>query len=1132
MAAADQHIRDEALDPIKSFIVTAPAGSGKTELLTQRLLSLLSTVSVPEEILAITFTKKAASEMRQRVLTGIRKGLSPEPELVHEKATWALARTVLERDSKLGWHLLENPNRLRVQTIDSFCASLSRQMPLLSSMGGAPEVTEDSSQLYLEATRNLLSRLEQEGELPEILGRLLLYFDNNLQRLQNILISMLSQRDQWLPHVISGAISIRENQELLKSRLEDGLRHLVVDGIQRASDLIPEHWWSELYPLGEYLAENLRETDSDNELVNIVAFLESRDIHEDALPGWRSFAELILTKQGGVRKSLSKAQGFLAQTAFKTVDEKQLAKANKDVAKGLLEAFAIDPRRVQRLALLKLLPSPNFSDMQWKTIGDLCQLLPQLVSELFLVFQQKGQVDFIQIAASADEALGDDLEPTELSLKLDYGMQHILVDEFQDTSLSQIRLLDKLTATWQPDDNRTVFLVGDAMQSIYRFRASDVSLFLKVKAQGLSNVELKPLNLTVNFRSQAKLVEWVNLTFEQGFPPQDDISLGAIQYSPSIPFKSSLEQDAVLIHLFEKNETQDHQRAEANKIAEQITQIRNTDPTASIAILIRSRAQVLPVGHALRCANVPIQAVDIDPLATNEAVVDLCSLTRAILHPGDKIAWFALLRAPWCGLTLKALQLLDDYGNNENAIYFKLLSYIDSDEIPADDKLRLTKIISVLRPIIERRWRKPLRQVLTGAWQALGGLQIYPETELTNIESYLDLVEGAVEDGSLADFSSIEAKLQALYVKADVQSINPVQITTLHKSKGLQYDYVFIPGLDRRTRGDDKKLLLWKERVDHSGDIALVMAPVESTGSESDPIYRCLAAEEKERAALESTRLLYVGCTRAIKQLHLLGAVKKDGEKISEPKNSLLASIWPQVDDNHPIEATSVISTETLEGASTDLKRVSSNFEAQEFQLDDSLAHYRIPESTNEGSNIPDLSWELKTEAKVGTLAHRVFRQFVLSGLDSYRQRDSVELRAAWQAQLTTLGMTPDFMEDSLDYLQLAVTNALYDTEAEWLFKDEYKNSATEMELGFKSKKGIRKLIIDRFFTDEYGVNWIVDYKLSAPASGDNVGSFLEKQAETYREIMMLYKKAARGLFDGDTRAALYFPMIKTLYKY
>ena len=144
----DLEERQKALDPTKSFLVQAPAGSGKTELLIQRYLRLLSGVEYPEQIISMTFTRKAAEEMKRRILEALKNGMiQTQPESSHQRETWELARHVLERDRKNDWRLLENPNQLKILTIDSFCAGLIRQMPIVSWGGGPLDIMENADDL-------------------------------------------------------------------------------------------------------------------------------------------------------------------------------------------------------------------------------------------------------------------------------------------------------------------------------------------------------------------------------------------------------------------------------------------------------------------------------------------------------------------------------------------------------------------------------------------------------------------------------------------------------------------------------------------------------------------------------------------------------------------------------------------------------------------------------------------------------------------------------------------------------------------------------------------------------------------------------------------------------------------------
>ena len=140
---ADSAARERALDTSTSFIVQAPAGSGKTELLIGRYLKLLQTVDSPASVVAITFTRKAAGEMRARVIQALRRAnAGVAPDAAHELATYEIARDVLDHDRLLGWNLLRNPAQMRIETIDALCGGITRRMPWLSRFGAMPDVSE------------------------------------------------------------------------------------------------------------------------------------------------------------------------------------------------------------------------------------------------------------------------------------------------------------------------------------------------------------------------------------------------------------------------------------------------------------------------------------------------------------------------------------------------------------------------------------------------------------------------------------------------------------------------------------------------------------------------------------------------------------------------------------------------------------------------------------------------------------------------------------------------------------------------------------------------------------------------------------------------------------------------------
>ena len=172
--ALDRAARRRAIEPGGSFVVQAPAGSGKTTLLTLRYLRLLSDVERPEQVVAITFTRKAAAEMRHRIVGALRLAAAPLPPGADERLQelHRHGRAALERSRERGWGLEDNPARLHVQTIDGLNHWLARRLPLAARIGGSSSVVDDARPLYAEAARRTVTRLDGEGPVSEGLQRL------------------------------------------------------------------------------------------------------------------------------------------------------------------------------------------------------------------------------------------------------------------------------------------------------------------------------------------------------------------------------------------------------------------------------------------------------------------------------------------------------------------------------------------------------------------------------------------------------------------------------------------------------------------------------------------------------------------------------------------------------------------------------------------------------------------------------------------------------------------------------------------------------------------------------------------------------------------------------------------------
>src|SRR5690606_11017266 len=373
------------------------------------------------------------------------------------------------------------------------------------------------------------------------------------------------------------------------------------------------------------------------------------DCDPQAAPLWLALTRTLLTTGDDWRKQVDKRCGF---PAGNNADEKKLCKARKESMLQLLEAMRSDDVLLEALIGLRHLPDAQYSELQWQILRQLMLLLPLLAAQLKVIFQQRGEVDYTEVAQAALYALGEAENPGELMLRLDARIRHILVDEFQDTSSSQFQLLEKLLEGWQEHNatdemQQTLFIVGDGMQSIYGFRAANVGLFLGARRRGVNGVPLHDAPLRVNFRSTPTIVDWVNQVFVRAFPSEEKIARGAVRYETSNAFNDDAAGREVRV--FDLSDDPDREREAAHCVT-LVRQALNATSDGSIAILVRNRSHLRAIVPALSAAAISWRATDIDPLITRTAVRDLLTLFKALSNLADRIAWLALLRSPLIGL--------------------------------------------------------------------------------------------------------------------------------------------------------------------------------------------------------------------------------------------------------------------------------------------------------------------------------------------------------------------------------------------------------------------------------------------------------------------------------------------------
>lgn len=1137
----DLQEREQALDITQSYLIQAPAGSGKTELLTQRVLKLLSIVNSPEEIIAITFTNKAASEMQERILAALLMAKNNiTPTSPHQKNTYLLAQKALEQSHNKNWNLIENPSRLKLLTIDSLSVRLAEQLPISSKMGAQLAISDDCYELYKLAVKNtLLPTLatSTQTQYEQQIKNLLSHLDNNYHRIESLLVSLLAKRDQWLPIILSN------QQDHARAALEAQLKQVNQTLLTNILENFPYELEAEIIQLSRYAAGNLNLIDNSNPINHWLDINELPNNNIQHKKHWLGLCELLFTKSGELRKQITAKIGFPAPSSCKNKEEKITLKAYKDHFAELLLELNNHPDFCANL--LSLLNSPNseYTDEEWQVLESLLTLLPIAAAQLRLLFSQYGAIDYIENSSAALLALGNNDEPSDALLSLDYQIKHLLIDEFQDTSSNQFNLLQKLTSGWETSDGRTLFLVGDPMQSIYRFREAEVGLFLHAKHHGIGEVRLNFLALKANFRSTGNIIQWVNQNFKTIFPQTENMSIGAIPYNSSFAIKPKLDNTESYIEQYYLVDSDSE--SEASYIANKIKLLKKENSEQSIAILVRSRSHLSEILPLLAQENIAYQAIDIEQLSHKPVIQDLFSLTKALLHLGDNIAWLSILRAPWCGLLLTDLFVFSQTLNQ--ADIHSLWQALNQEELinqlSANSQTRLISFIKVIKNSLQQRDRSSLRDWVENTWRNLSGPScVSSQNDLLDAEQYFKLLEDLDSNNSngIINIDQLEKKIYKLFASPELLAKNPVQIMTIHKSKGLEFDTVFLPGLHKKSNSDSRELLNWMEYPDDNNIHHLLLAPIAQSNTKNNT-YEFIYQQQQIKAGLELDRVLYVAVTRAKSKLILTGLVSSlETEElvteISAPtQQSMLARFW-NINDNlikqncHELTLESS-SKNTRHSALQTTEKLLARFPIEFFSQNNNN-HYHLAPYSTEQDNLPELALNHQyNQAQLGTLIHLLIQKFCENGVHWWQNKSGELKNKIIKALITQYNIPENYWGIAIEKIHLAIQNLLTDTDANWILQ-AHSEHYSELAITYRSKNNkINSYSLDRAFIDNHNHAWIIDFKTSEPTENQTIKQFVEQEKLAYQAQLKNYQYLLKQLHPNikQVKTALYFVLIPKL---
>ncbi len=1172
----DQPQRDRAIQVDGSFIVQAPAGSGKTDLLTRRFLALLAEAPIdsPDQILAITFTRAATAEMRNRILADLHKAAQPPGPDDSDRIK--LARRALARAQQAGWHILEQPNLLQIETIDSLCMRIAQGQPLTARLGGRLEPVEDANALYQEAARRTIRNLGGHNfELNAAIEHLLALRDNNLADCETLIANMLARRDQWeTDFPMQGEVDWGR----LRSILEKPLRDEVSRTLTRARTLIQNE------PLvAEQLLAVVNYAGSNHPVEPLNLLYPMQIIPTTtSIEHWEALVTLLLTKTGEWRKRFTVNEGF---PPAKTSPEAREWIAKRD---ELMELLRNIHGLHESLRAIQTLPAQRYTDDQWTTLHHLFTTLYYSLAELRVLFAERNQIDFLYSSSAALDVLRHNIAGFAWA----DNIHHLLVDEFQDTSRRQHDLISTLVAHWSGDPSRTVFTVGDPMQSIYLFRHAEVELFESVRQNGIRNdhgfvFPLESLTLSVNFRSHSLLTTPLNQAFEPVFAANTNSQASPVNFTPSIAHTAAVEtihKPAFQVHaqLLDATDKQlknarklDLQHSEANLIADilqahqpRIEQARHDNTEYRVAVIVRNRSHLAAIAPTLRRRGIPYRAVEIESLAERQELLDLNSLVRALLHPMDRIAWLAILRAPWCGLTLADLHVITGAGN-PSARATPMLHLIEQNQhhFNPDARERLHRTVSILCRALEARPRQSqigsFAEWIERTWHALGGHLCLNATALENTQVFFTLLDSVTPDAAQILSGEFQQQLDKLYAQPDpsVSETCGVQLMTIHKAKGLGFDVVIVPGLERGTRREDPPLITSLQRGNpQSGQPEYLIAPIGEKGAQQHRIYDWIQSQNKHRIAEETKRLFYVACTRARQELHLIGTASFNENGLAVPRpGSLLYTAWPALagpfeaayNQQQPESAAQLSSAEIITFPTPSqpgtLAQIAAQTDAEpeptfhRLRLDANLA----PASTNIAVTAvtPASTEDREFHRPEGSRLARIIGStlhLLLQRLGPQIAAQSIlpaQLESQIHALLRASALDARQTQTALHELLQMIASCQADPIARWLLA-EHPGAQSEASWTGWLNGSLHTLRADRIFhagpeplnTAAPQCLWIIDYKTShVPA--ENIEEFLTGQRDAYSPQLAAYARVARAAStvnaDVPMRLGLYYPRLK-----
>ncbi len=841
---------DYVYNPSSCVFVSANAGSGKTSLLTSRVLSLLLHGVEPSKILCLTFTNAAAAEMNSRILKSLGKWVMADDKELSVSVSQITGENpsdvLLKRARSLFAHVLESPQGVNIQTIHGFSQSLLRRFPL--EAGVSPYFSVMDSRSEQEALAEARLRLFNNAKKSDFNIQISLdsvaklISESGFHKLMNEIVASKQELRSFIQHF--GHIHAIQHKLYSLFSLKHGitLESLIAEYLP-----YDERHLAKLRMVADLLLKSDKKTDTETGSA-IAKWLESDRKAGEILDEYTAY--LVLESGEGRKKLFTKA-----------------ALADEELIEALLEE---QKRFCEFSEKKRALYTVNHT-------LDVLHISEALLAEYEAIKRLHAWMDYDDLILTACELLNRSGMSPWVLFKLDGGIDHILVDEAQDTSPIQWQIIHALTQEFFAGEGareveRSIFIVGDEKQSIYSFQGADVRELENMRKHFDSSItaaqrQFHSLSLTKSYRSTEAVLKVVDAVFAQ-----DHTKKGVTFTDGEIKHILTRDGHTGLVELWPLIKPSENEEEKispvtilARHIADEIKVWidRGEAKAGDIMILLRSRTSFADrLTRALKRRGVAVAGSDRMALNDNLAVQDLIALGQILLLPDDDLTLAACLKSPIFNISEDELFALS-YGRGKKTLWQRL------QELPEFSETH--SLIVDLRSKADFVPPFELYSYLLNQCGARARFVGRMGEECSDpIDEFMQqtLLYERSHPPSLQGFIHWISESKSVIKRDMEQARDMVRIMTVHGAKGLQAKIVILPDTVEVPR--EQESLLW------CGGI-----PVRSIAvKHDDSVLRKLKAERQAETLNEYRRLLYVALTRAEDRLYICGATGK--EKASE----------------------------------------------------------------------------------------------------------------------------------------------------------------------------------------------------------------------------------------------------------